>query len=240
MRRCLPAALALAALVAAVTAATALERVTIPAPDDDPRGAWNAGTSCTVAYYNVCTGWTWGWSTWGEGDILGVCFDPCCDPGATLLASWHLVGFGAPPGYGYTGSVEVYAADANCCPTGPRIQGQPWLPAEGFNHLSWAVPVPAPFVLVATFPGPRHNPAALLTDRASAGPTGPDPCGTCYPSDRIIHTFYYGTTDTPWCPGVTLHDPDLACDVELIWSAAMACAVPVEQRGWGAIKALYR
>ena len=72
---------------------------------------WNAGTaSCTVLYYNTCTGWLWVWSGWAANSVIGTVYDTCCDPATqetfvtgTYLAYWT----GAPPGYGFTGTASL-------------------------------------------------------------------------------------------------------------------------------------
>ena len=58
----------------------ALEKTVARMPHDTRPDNWSVGTTCSVRYYNFCTGWVWVWSGWGEGDVFGVCFDNCCAP----------------------------------------------------------------------------------------------------------------------------------------------------------------
>lgn len=241
MRKFFLTAFVLSAVFALATSSFALEKTSVLASDTDRADGWNAGTTCSVIYYNFCAGWLWGWSAWGNGDILGVCFDSCCPPGGntTLLGSWHDNRTPAPAGYGFTGTIGVYNADQNCCPVGAPIQAQPWLPpVSGFNFFAWNANVPSTFVLAVTFPGPTNSPSVVITDRGAAGPTGPQPSGLCYPAGRQTHTFYYGTAAAPYCPGTVLNDG--VEDVECVWDVALSCVVSVEESSWGSIKGLYR
>jgi hypothetical protein len=242
MRKFFLTAFVLSAMLVLASTGFALEKTSVLVSDTDRADGWNAATTCSVIYYNFCAGWLWGWTGWGNGDVLGVCFDNCC-PGGTLVASWHDVRTPAPGGYGFTGTIGVYNADASCCPVGAPIQAQPWLPtASGWNGFAWSAPVPAKFVLAVTFPGPTNSPSTIITDRGAAGTTGPQPCGTCYPANRVVHTFYYGTAAAPYCPGTVLNDG--ICDIELVWDVMITgvdCGtVSVEESSWGAIKGLYR
>jgi hypothetical protein len=244
MRKFFLTAFVLSAMLVFATSSFALEKTSIRATDDSRVDGWNASTTCAVWYYNFCTGWLWAWSGWGNGDILGVCYDTCCPPGfqTGLNITWHDISPPTPAGYGFTGSMGVYAADANCCPTGAPIAAQPWLPTlSRWNSLQWGcVQVPNRFVLAVTMPGATNNPTRILTDHPAAGPTGPQACGFCYPNPRVNHTFYYGTAAAPYCPGTILTDG--VCGAELEWEAWLCCMEPigVEENSWGSIKNLYR
>ena len=71
-----------------------------------------------------------------------------------------------------------------------------------------------------------------------AGPTGPEACGTCYPTTRPNHSFDYGTAGSPACPGSPFNDG--ICDAQLFWNADLASTASVESRSWGTIKGLSR
>jgi hypothetical protein len=146
-------------------------------------------------------------------------------------------------GYGFTGSVDVWAADAQGCPTGSSLASQTLLPASGWNTLTFAnVDVPSSFVITYTLgpgtPGGVADPLAVVTDHPAAGPTGAVACGTCYPTTRTIHSYYFGTPGTAVCPGSPFDDT--ICFAELLFGAFLQCPVPVSETSWTQIKALYR
>ncbi len=218
----------------------ALEKRSVPAPDRADE--WNAGVLCTVSYYNYCTAWVWAWSNFSGSSRLGTVFATCDDPlGATLIESSILVAYSAPPGYDYTGTIAVHNVDANDCPVGAAIASQPFLPTSGTDVRQWGIAVPGEFAIVLTIEAPfgGPNPGGFATDHPAAGPTGPQACGSCYPANRAIHSFYYGTAANPFCPGYTFSDG--VCDAELIWDATMTAGpLALEPSSWGSIKAIYR
>jgi hypothetical protein len=69
MRKCFLIALAVTLVVA--SASFALEKTAVRHADIE-RENWGAATTCTVAYYNFCTGWLWVWSGWSPNDVVGV------------------------------------------------------------------------------------------------------------------------------------------------------------------------
>jgi hypothetical protein len=239
MRKFFMTAFALSAMLVLASASFALERTSIKVSDDDSRAdAWNASTSCSIIYYNFCTGWLWGFTGFAGGDRFGVCFESCCPTGnqATLATTWHDFRSPVPAGYGFTGVIDVSAGDANCCPSGAPIASQPWLPAaNGWNAFNWGVPVPPRFVVTVTIAAAGSGPIVVITDHPAAGTTGPVACGTCYPLTRVNHSYGYLA-----CPGSIFFN-DGVCDAQLVWDAALVCdTISVEQETWGGIKNLYR
>jgi hypothetical protein len=221
----------------------ALQKKSVRLPDDS--NEWRGGsTACSIRYYNTCTGWVWVWSGFAPEDRVGVNVQTCCPPGtATGVVSAEIfVATSAPSGYGFTGTIDLWAADENGCPTGPSLASQPMLPTELWSvpdFSSSPVPVPDNFVITYTFgPGPLADPTGLGTDHPAAGPTGPAACGTCFPNSRTIHSFSYGNASTPACPGSVFNDG--ICDAELMWEINLVCTTSVEQNSWGQIKGLYR
>lgn len=236
-------------LLLAVTAlcfahpAAALQKTAARMPEDARPGQWNAATTCTVAYYNNCTGWLWIWWDWEDRSRLGVCYDCCCqNPGGTasLQVHWLYCWQGAPPGYGYTGEMDVWAADGNECPIGCPLATVVYLANSGWTQHTFGIEVPCPFIVTITLGAdvPSSVPC-YVTDHPAAGPTGPQALGLCYPSTRISHSYYYGTATSPLCPGI--HFQDSAGDAELYgWYAGLSCDIAVEDASWGQIKAMYR
>ncbi len=220
----------------------ALERTAVPLDGPGPDGDWAAGTTCTVSYFNRCTGWLWLWDGWSDGDVIGMTVDPCCGPShsTTLIATNQYAWTGScVPGRGFTGLISIQQIDQNGCPTAVLAE-QPFIPCSGDNVVPWNLSISEPFAVTV-----EHRtditplPTRWATDHPSAGPTGPQACGLCYPVDRVTHSFYFGRPQTPLCPGSPFFDP--TCNAELLgWSAAFACPANAESRSWGTIKALYR
>ena len=66
MRKFFVTAFALAATMVFATSALALEALAIRKSArlvDDRSDDWNSATTITIAYYNICTGWVWVWSS---------------------------------------------------------------------------------------------------------------------------------------------------------------------------------
>lgn len=249
MRKYFVTAFVMASVLVLATSGLALEKTVRSLPDASRPGDWNAGATCSVVYYNICTGWGFGFSGWVAGDIVGTCFDSCCDPGesASLASSWWFLFSGSPPGYGFTGSVDVFAGDAAHCKTGAPLASTAWLPASGWNFFSWGgLAVPSRFIICGTFTDTGlPNPAVTATDHPNPGPTGPAACGTCYSSTRVGNSYVYASANTTSpCPpnkSPLSSAAFLPCDaVEFLMDAQLNCAVSVEESSWGTIKGLYR
>ena len=236
-------ALLLGVWIALPGASMALERTAVPL---DQRGAfedWNAGATCTVSYYNNCTGWIWTWGSWEDGDVVGVLFDACSESGsATLMATNVYAWRGAICNIdrGYTGLISIQEIDDHGCP-GNALASQPFLPCDGDNVALWDLTVSGAILLTVeqrSYYGSRI-PTWYATDHPSAGPTGPQACGLCYPADRVTRSFMFGTATSPLCPGSPLYDG--VCNAEFFrWSAAFITPLAVETTRWSQIKALYR
>jgi len=209
----------------------------------DHDGWRSAGTSstCLIDYYNLCNGWIWVWSGWAPNDQVGVSFTNCCASGLAAEAADSFVFFltGAPSGYGFTGTIDLWNADASHCPTGPSLASQPLLPLSNWNGVVFGnVAVAQNFAVTFTFSAAIGNPAELATDHPDSGPTGPVACGTCYPTTRENRSFYYGTPASPLCPGSPFNDG--ICDAQFLWDATVHCVTSVEPTSWASIKGLYR
>ncbi|MGH2570073.1 MAG: hypothetical protein ACRDGR_02525, partial [bacterium] len=184
---------------------------------------WNAGSTCSISYFNTCTGWTWIWSGFGPGDKFGTCFDNCSSSGTLISSSVH-VWTAAPSGYGFTGTITVSDADASCCPT-TDLSSQTFLPVSGWNQYSWSVGVSDRFAISITHGPAPGSPLSYASDHPLAGPTGPPACGACYPTSRVEHSFFWGTAGSPLCPGSTLNDGSL-CGAEWLAIALVAGGPP--------------
>jgi hypothetical protein len=206
---------------------------------------WASATSAEIAYYNICTGWAWTWSGWGPQERIGVSFEMWnCGEFFSIGTTWHYVWTGSPSGYGYTGALALYPGDSDGCPSGSAFALQPYLFSSGWNSADWGhIRPPGGFatrvVAVYTTGTGLDDPLTLVTDRPAAGPTGPPACGTCYLSTRPVHSFQFGTAQSPLCPGSPLNDG--TCNAELLWDLSGSfCTVSVESQSWAGIKGLYR
>jgi hypothetical protein len=234
MRKFFLASFATVATLAMATSAFALTKT--PVADTLTHGGWNAAATCSIVYYNRCTLWSWGWSGFGNNNRYGVCADKCCN--GSLAQTVNRVFTGAPPGYGFTGVVTINNADANCCPTN-QLGSQAWLPTGPFDTHNWNIAISgAKFCVMYTFGPAGSGPGVIGTDHPAHGPTGPQACGFCYPLTRVNHTYFWGATGSPLCPGSTFNDG--ICDAQARVDIFMNCIVAVEPQSWGQIKNLYR
>jgi hypothetical protein len=235
--------LAAAAIACVASPAAALEKTRVRLDDDSHGDAWRGASTCSIIYYNTCTGWIYGWSDWSPSDIVGVAFDTCCSPPdeTGIGTTWVYFTVGSPAGYGFTGTMEVWDANADC-PTGTSLASQAFLPASGWNAVDFGgTQVPDDtFALTTTFGPSMANPAEIATDHPAAVAPEAPACGTCYPVSRVNHTFYWGTSSSIACPGSALNDG--VCDAQLIWDVTVTCTppTPVQQTTWGQVKNLYR
>jgi hypothetical protein len=224
------------ALLGVSSPAAALEKASRPF-DDDRGDAWGATASVTVRYYNTCTGWLWVWSGWANGEAIGVCANTCV-PGisGSLATTWALTFTPQPSGYGFTGTISIRD---RCDCTGSLIAAQPWLPIFGWTAHAWNVLVRAQYLIQITWAAPPGftNGSAIATDHPARGPTGPQSCGTCFPSNRIVRSEYYGVGGA-YCPGTALNDG--VCDVEFVIDIGSKCADWADEISWGQVKNLYR
>lgn len=226
------------ALAVSAAPTLALERTPARLPSD-PADSWSSAWTCTIRYYNTCTDWIWLWGGWSGFDRVGVANSPACSY-YPLSRTQILIGTGAPAGYGYTGHVAVHFADANGCPVGPALSSQPWLPtgSRSYQVHDWNLSVPPYWVVLYTFGPVSNSPATIATDHPVAGPTGPAACGSCYPTTRTNHSYYYGSEGAPMCPGSPFFDG--ACDAQLIVDQIMIGFSAIEPTTWGSVKSLYR
>ena len=106
---------------------------------DSPNDGWTAGFTCTIAYFNACSGFVWLWSGFEDDTELGMVFERCCTPNSFLSLLQTVHWNGAPSGYGFTGVAEVYVdSNGNCCPEpNESVAIQAYLPSTGWNSFTW-------------------------------------------------------------------------------------------------------
>jgi hypothetical protein len=229
MRRVSPVLVLLAAL-SVPCAASALEATLRRAPD--MRESWGASTTATIRYWNICTGWAYGWSGLAANETFGSEFE--VGPGCNLVATsvFWFSGYGS--GYGFTGTISI-KPDCSSAP----LASQPHLPTTGWTTQLWGIPLPDKFtVSIKMAPSPFANPGVIASDHPAAGPTGPPPLGTCYPANRPPHSFDYGISNALCGADSTFFDG--AGAVEFFIDSYVKCPTPVQQSSWGRIKVLYQ
>ncbi len=231
---------ALPLVLIATASASALERSAV-AMDERSVDDWAAGLTCTTTYYNTCTGWLWTWSGFEAGETVGMVLESCALDLDYLISTTLYAWSGAPSDYGFTGTASLHVRDPSDCPAG-LIFSQPLLPVTGFNTIQWGgIPLNDGAVVTYTHSeSPLPQPIVWPSDHPAAGPTGPAACGLCYPTERVTHSFTYGTTTSPLCPGSPLDDG--ICHAEwFLWSAAYLSGIDyVEPRSWARVKHLFR
>jgi hypothetical protein len=228
-------------LLATATSAFALEKTPARLDDGGERRDWDGpiNVSCSIAYYNICTGWIWVWSGWAANSVIGTVYESCCPSGLSVECplAWRYYVTGAPANYGFTGSAAIVLVDANDCPT-TMVTQQPFLPASGWNYLTYTSSnfAPSRFAEVHTLADDNGlgTPVTLATDGAGWA------CGVCFSTTRTTSSYTWGTTGSPLCPGFAMNDG--ACNVEWLAVSFPFCQVctGVEDDSWGSIKALYR
>jgi hypothetical protein len=231
--------LTIAGWLLSTSVAHALERTSARA-DAVREETWSAAAqTCTIRYYNNCIGWLWVWKGWSPGERHATVFESCCQNAQLELTS-HLVFEGvAHGGWGFTGTIGVFEADASDCATGPPIAQRPWLaPHTSWYSHTWNVAVPSRFMVQVNWGAPAGltDPAGMSSDRPAGGPTGPQALGLCFPSSRTVHSYHWQPGDFS-CPGPVENDG--VGDVEWLAEARLACPVHTTPRSWGRIKTLY-
>lgn len=240
----------LAVVLLVTPSAHALERAERAWVDEERATVWRSGCTSAIVYWNVCTGWAWTWTGFDPHETVGVHYSrspyEVCDvgPNGLLHASWLYTSPGAPPGYGFTGAVEVRAATPGGCLVGPPVATQPFLPLAGWSLQTWTwVVAPPEFAVTYTLGGAPGNPVGFVTDHPAASPTGPPALGLCYPADRENHSYRYGPASAPPCPGIPFLDPagaaQLLHEVEG-YVHEWYPPVSVEATTWGRVKGMYR
>lgn len=112
-----------------------LQKTLARMPEKDRTDQCNAATTCTLACYNTCTGWIWLWRFF-ECDVLGFCYTSPCESATGLLTTSVLTCSWVPPGWAYTGTIDVWETDLVCC-TKSYLSGQPFDFSGGWSRNEW-------------------------------------------------------------------------------------------------------
>ncbi|MCA9751855.1 MAG: hypothetical protein KC591_06665 [Gemmatimonadetes bacterium] len=216
----------------------ALERARELALDLSAESPWVGSETCVVQYYNLCTGWFWFWES-QDGYRSGTVFE-ACHPGCEVVsATAYFIDHGQS-GRGYTALIGLYAVDENDCPQEPPLASMAYIQQQGWNTFQFAgVPTPTRFALMATHANSVYgHEIGFISDHPAAGPTGPPACGTCFPADRVTHSYDWGSVNSPACPGERI--ADAMCPAEFVLNVQLSCASTVSESSWSRIRSMFR
>ncbi|MEZ5066000.1 MAG: hypothetical protein R3B81_14800 [bacterium] len=234
-------AIAVACLVFSVSGLPAfgLERTRELALDSPSESPWTEAVTCALQYYNYCTGWSWFWAA-EDGDRTGTVFEACHSDCEVLSASALFVN-SSQYGRGFMSLLGLYAVDENDCPQEPPLASMYYVQSGGWHTFDFGgVAVPPRFAIMTTHTN-YHYPGidvGFVSDHPAAGPTGPPACGTCFPSDRVGHSYFWGNVDSPGCPGTLIEDT--ACPAEFLVNVQLSCASAVPQSSWSRLRSMFR
>ena len=223
--------------------APALERQSAPVPAGLMEDSWATGSTCTVSYFNVCTGWMWVWQL-DPSELVGIPLESCCEseeaPASHAYAHLRLVGC--------SGGLRVHVPGHHRRGRFQRMSG----PQLSTRHVAFpaGVGVEQSVLGHSSATGVRDVRVGELLSRKRVDSQRPPECrphrspacGTCLPSSRTTYATRYGTRNSILCPGEPLNDGGGTCNAALFVQAIFLCPGPVsaEAISWGQIKALYR
>lgn len=209
-----------------------------------PHAGGEARAFCSIIYYNVCSYWIWTWSGWSPDDIAGIVFDLPEDcgwtPGSGSTQNTHFWWYWRYTNPGYLGNFityELYEVDDYGClgvsPTG-ALQGTD--PLERWNYFPGLGTVETDrAALVARWETgtiPR-----LVTDNNYKNLNSPVAC----PDYEVgpAHTFFFGTSQTTYCPPLEFADSwgPIDCLMEAGWDNP---TIRTESASWSSIKKFFR
>lgn len=249
MRKYFMTALVLTGVFVFATSGLALEASLHSISEDPDRDlGWSANVTCSILYANYCNGYVYAFdesgfrfndANWGQHYQK----TDCCGPGesSVITSTTTYTWTGAPFGYGFTGTVSIYAATAGTkCPTGSPLASQPWANASGQATWLWGIDCTKSFVqLVNTGPNGAFYSFASDAPSVGQGPGNMDPCQSPTPTN----SFFYGVGGIN-CPGSELTAsivPNSTTVSLFFWSAQKVCKpVSVQESTFGQIKGLYR
>ncbi len=207
-----------------------------------PHGSGGGATGiCSIAYYNICSGWIWVYSAGVISDEIGVVFDLPNDcakvPGesCTNTAFWWYWRY-TLPAYGYTVTYNLYNVDSEYCKTGPSLGTlanqdplEQWFCFPGLGTTTSDL-----VAITATWDRGTH-PREATDNNVSNVNAG------CAPASTTAHSFYFGNSETQYCPPIDAFNDALG-PVQLLMDATFSCEEPssTEPASWGAVKSLFR
>jgi hypothetical protein len=188
--------------------------------------------TCSVIYYDVCSGWIWTWSGYQVRyavvfDLPGDCGKEAGQP-CTNTGFWWYWRY-TNPGYQFPVSYEMYASDSALCSVGPAIgvlENQD--PIEGWNAYQGLGTTMSGFVGIVAISA--SFPMAATDAAASNLQVG------CSPVPAIVHSVLGFASD---CPPAAMEDDAGPCN--LLMDATFSCeTTAAEHASWGAVKSLFR
>ncbi len=209
---------------------------------EDIKAAGAGAGTCSIIYYNLCSGWIWIYSGFAAGDEVGVIFDLVADcgklPGETCCMThgfwyWRFTS----PTYGFTVSYGLFEVDANGCKTA-QTGGLAFSdPAERWNLLPGLGCVTGDqAVICATFDA-GTLPYMGTDNNQSNAAGGPNCLGIGAGTGNSV--FYGNPGATQYCP--PQYFGDAIGPVDIMMDAGWICGTnATEDASWGDVKSLFR
>ncbi len=208
---------------------------------EPPSGQSTLTGSCTIVYYNTCSGWKWIWSGFRRDDAIGVIFDlpnecgkatgeMCTNSGIWWYWRWTM------PGRGCGLYTSMYEVDATGClvgsPINPTIYLDPW---ERWNYTPGLGSTTADRVAIVA---EWNNTAPYLATDHNVSNENAAGCGGLIGTGNTVR-FVDHDGPTVYCPPVAFAD-DLGY-VDLIMRASFTCETTAnDEASWGEIKSLFQ
>jgi len=194
---------------------------------------------CSIAYYNLCSGWIWLWAMGGYEDEAGVVFDLVADCGkapgdlCTNIGFWWYWRYTAP-GYCFTITYSLFEVDSEYCKVGSAIGILPNQdPVERWNYYPGLGSTVSDLVSITGSLDCGTLPMTVTDATARNDAAG------CNPPPLIHHSVYYGGYETKYCPPHYFAD-DVGY-VNILMDASFSCGTTsTERTSWTSIKSLFR
>jgi hypothetical protein len=209
------------------------------APDRAHPSTPGIDDNCSLAYYDICSGWIWVWSGGGSVEENGVVFDLATDCGRTPGATCANTGFWwywryTAPGYGWTVTYRLYELDSSYCKTGAAVGVLANRdPVERWNHLEGLGATPGDFACIA---GAIDNGTLpyLVTDNGVR-----NEAASCNPEPAEAHSVWYEGPGSGYCPQFPFYDE--SGPVNILMDADFSCSpTGTEETTWSSLKLLFR
>ena len=209
-----------------------------------PHGSQGGGAgSCSLIYYDICSGWIWIYSGWGAGDQIGVAFD--LPAGCGKLAGEHCCNTGlwwywryTAPGYGFSVSYGLYNTDATLCLAGQTGGFAGLDPTERWNFTAGLGCVTSDVATITATWDKGTLPYAATDNNVSNSVGGPA-CAGVPINPPTSFAYYIAAGPTTYCPPA--YFADALGPIEFLMDAGFVCGgTATEEASWGEIKSLFQ
>ncbi len=211
-----------------------------------PIGQGGGAGSCTLVYYNFCSGWIWIYSGFNAGDQMSVQYDLPTDcgklPGEACCHTGHFWYWRyTQPGYGFSVTYDLYNTDASGCLVGGSLGSATIDPTERWNYTGGLGCATSDVVALAATMDVGTLPYAV-TDHNVAQMNAMGPLGCLFdtgtPGNGTSLFHYDGLGGTTYCPPQAFGDAIGYVDFTAI--AYFTCDTATEDASWGEIKSLFQ